>query len=76
MLRLLFLRDEGPACSAGGLGSHPGPSVNRTVKDTESIPLTDMQLLGCSQFCFQGSVTRLQPGLMALSGEQPLPALL
>lgn len=30
-----------------------GPGLNGTVEDTESIPLTDMEFLGCSQFCFQ-----------------------
>lgn len=71
MHRLLFSWGEGPACSSWGLGSHPGPWVNRTVKDTESVPLTDMQLLGCSQFCFQGLLTRPRPVPMVFPGSSP-----
>lgn len=66
---------EGPAHHAQSLGSHPEPWADGTVKDTESIPLTDMELLGCSQFCFQGLLTRLGPGPMVLPEERPHPPL-
>lgn len=42
---------------------------------TQSIPLTDMQLLGGSQFCFRGLLTRPWPVPMVLPGEQPLLSL-
>lgn len=70
-----FYRASGLPAAPGAWDPTQGPGLTGLSR-TQSIPLTDMQLLGGSQFCFQGLLTRPWPVPRVLPGEQPLSSLL